>query len=456
MVLTTNSAQVLQQSFVEAASKPRIRSDGSDLPSFLDQSAALNSFTATNLFVMVYDDAGYTIDQSPNLKRQPDFAQLLDIDRDTVYSSLEGNTQNFTLDVGVVRLRVLMVPLIYINNVTDAQQVAGVIQLVRPINETERALQIFLYALAFGGVIVLIVVAQGGAWLSRAVFQPINQIVNTAQSIVSATDLQLRVPVPKTQNEFQSLINTINELLDRIQELFQVQQKFLADVSHELRTPLAAMQGNIDVLKRGAVHDKAMLNESLDDMQRETERLIRLVNDLLMLANNKSATSMRFEIVDMTTLLLEVVRELKPIATRQEIELKLDVQQVLMVHGDRDRLKQAVLNICMNALQHTPPQGIVTVGMRRSGEQARIYVRDTGQGIAPQDIPNVFNRFFRADQSRTRTQNVTGSGAGLGLAIVKYIVEAHGGTVQVESTLQVGTTFTIVLSCLPEEPFDDE
>lgn len=449
-------AQVLQQGFVEASREPRMRADDSDLPAFLDQSAALNSFTTTNLFVMVYDDAGNPIEQSPNLKRQPDFARLLLVDRDSVYASLEGAPQQFTMDVGVTRLRVLMVPLMYVNTVTNASQVAGVIQLVRPIGEIERAMQIFLYALAFGGVVVLIVAAQGGVVLTKMAFRPIDIIAQTAQSIVSAADLERRVPVPTAQDELQRLTLTINDLLDRLQELFNAQRRFLADASHELRTPLAAMKGNIEILQRGAVRDKELLDESLYDMRHETERLIRLVNDLLMLAKNEATEVMRRELVDLTSLLLEVVRELRPLAQQQRVELRLDIHDVVMLNGDRDRLKQALLNLCMNALQHTPAEGSVTCALVRSGEVVHVQIRDTGVGIAPEDLPHIFERFYRADRSRTRQSHVTSTGAGLGLAIVKYIVEAHGGSVTVESTVQVGTVFCIMLPCLPALSFDDE
>lgn len=449
-------AQVLQQSFVEASREPRMRADDSDLPAFLDQSAALNSFTTTNLFVVVYDDAGNAIEQSPNLKRQPDFARLLLVDRDSVYASLDGNPQQFTMDVGVTRLRVLMVPLMYVNTVTNASQVAGVIQLVRPIGEIERAMEIFLYALAFGGVVVLIVAAQGGVVLTKVAFRPIDIIAQTAQSIVSAADLERRVPVPSAQDELQRLTLTINDLLDRLQELFNAQRRFLADASHELRTPLAAMKGNIDILQRGAAGDKTLLTESLHDMRHETDRLIRLVNDLLMLAKNEATESMRLEIVDLTSLLLEIVRELRPLAQQQRVELRLDVNDVVMLNGDRDRLKQALLNLCMNALQHTPADGSVTCALVRSGDVVQVHIRDTGVGIAPEDLPHIFERFYRADRSRTRQPHVASTGAGLGLAIVKYIVEAHGGSVTVDSTVQVGTVFRIELPCLPALTFDDE
>lgn len=446
-------SQVLIQSFNDAANKPSLRTERSDLPAFLAQGSGLDSFATTSLFVVVYDNDGNPIEYSPNLNGQQALAQRLTLNRETVYSALQSTTQRSTMDLGFVRVRTLLMPLLYTNTITGSAQVQGLIQLSRSISETERALRIFLYALSFGGVAAMMFSAQGGAWLTRAVFRPIDVIARTAQSIVSAADLRRRVPVPVVQDELQLLTVTVNDLLGRIDDLFEAQQRFLADASHEIRTPLAAMQGNIEILQRGAARDKELLEESLRDMQNESARLIRLVNDLLMLARNESAANMRFVLVDMATLLLEVIRELKPLAG--EVELKLEVRRVVFVEGDRDRIKQALINVCMNALQHTTAPGTVICALHGDNTHAIITVQDTGTGMSPEDREHIFERFYRADRSRSRTAGAVGGGAGLGLAIVKYIVEAHHGSVSVQSTLGVGTTFCLRLPCI-EAGSDEE
>jgi two-component system sensor histidine kinase ResE len=171
-----------------------------------------------------------------------------------------------------------------------------------------------------------------------------------------------------------------------------------------------------------------------------------------MLARNEAAAGMRFEVVDMATLLLETIRDLKSLAGNTT--LRLDVQQVVMVNGDRDRLKQSILNICINALQHTADDGSVICRLTSHDGMAMVTIQDTGVGISSEDLPYVFDRFFRADRSRTRAY--VGSGAGLGLAIVKYIVESHNGKVAVASTLGVGTTFTIEIPSLHDVAFGDD
>jgi signal transduction histidine kinase len=447
-------AQVLVQSFNDAADEPTLRTDLSDLPAFLAQGSGLDSFATTNLFVVVYDNDGNPIEYSPNLRGQLEFRQRVTLNRETVMEALRPAVSRATMDLGVVRVRTLMVPLAYNNPITGTVQFQGLIQLSRSIGETERALRIFLYALAFGGVAVMMFAAQGGAWLTRAVFRPIDVIARTAQSIVSAADLRRRVPVPVVQDELQLLTVTVNDLLGRIDNLFEAQQRFLADASHEIRTPLAAMQGNIEILQRGAARDKELLEESLRDMQNESARLIRLVNDLLMLARNESAANMRFVLVDMATLLLEVVRELKPLANG--VSLTLDARTVVFVVGDRDRIKQALINVCMNALQHTSPGGTVTCTLSGDGQTARVTIADTGTGMSSGDLEHIFDRFYRADRSRTRTAGAVGGGTGLGLAIVKYIVDAHHGAIHVESRLNEGTTFRIELPCIEAVNDDDD
>lgn len=442
-------ARVVQESFSKANIEPQIREGGGLVLTMPD---AVNNFATSNLLAIAYDTSGRLSSRSVNLLRQPSLARLLLLDADTIRTAINGDVQRFTMDIGVARLRVLIVPLIFTNPLTGTNQVGGVLQLIRTIDETERALRVFLYALAFGGVAVLVAAAQGGAWLTRAAFRPIDVIARTAQSIVSAADLRRRVPVPAVQDELQLLTVTVNDLLERIEQLFETQRRFLADASHELRTPLAAMKGNIEILQRGAMRDPELLDESLVDMQRESERLIRLVNDLLMLARNEAAAGMRFELVDLATLLLEITRELKPLS--QATTLNLVVHTAVMVNGDRDRLKQAILNICINALQHTPDGGTITCTLRRVDSVAHIAISDTGVGINAADIPHLFERFYRADRSRTRA--ITGGGAGLGLAIVKYIVDAHAGTVTVNSTVGVGTTFTLAIPCLTDVDIGDD
>jgi signal transduction histidine kinase len=307
----------------------------------------------------------------------------------------------------------------------------------------EETLTSLLYILLGGGAIALVATSFGAAMLSRTALSPIDQVVSTAQGIVRAEDLGQRVPVPRSHDELQRLTITMNELLARLEALFTAQQRLVADVSHELRTPLAAMRGNLEVLERGAHRDPALLTESLADMQQETSRMIRMVNDLLLLAQSEARAQTSTALVELDTLLLEVHRELRALAGG--VTLHIGAEDQVIIQGDRDRIKQALLNLGVNAIQHTPAGGSVTLGLEQCADFARISVIDTGSGIAPEDLPLIFKRFYRADRSRSRS----GGGAGLGLAIVQHVAEIHGGRVAVESAPGKGSTFTMWLPLIP-------
>lgn len=419
-------AQLVQQNFTD--SNEALRAYFGNQRTLI---VSVSDFEATNLYAQVFQQDGELFTGSPNLLEPLTSNQAL------VSTALSRETSVTTVDTGEVRLRELYTPLIFRN------EVVGVLQVARSMREAEHALRLLFYALFGGGVVVLLAAARGGAWLTRAAFRPIDEITRTAQSIVRAEDLGRRVPVPVAQDELQRLTITMNELLARLDELFGAQRRFIADVSHELRTPLAAMQGNLEVLDRGAARDPQLLDESIADMRREVGRLIRMVNDLLLLAQSDTGVYLRREPVELDTLLLEIHRELRPLANG--VLLRIGEEDQVIVQGDRDRIKQALLNLGLNALQHTPAGGTVTLGLSCESAEAVLSVTDTGMGIASADLPRIFDRFYRADPARARQRG----GAGLGLSIVKWIAEAHGGRVEVISTIGAGSRFTLRL------PIDD-
>jgi heavy metal sensor kinase len=431
------TAGLIQQSF-EAVNRDALPIRFGDDLLVLLRAPSISQFAATNTIVQVYEKRDIT---QGDISPRTNLSQPIDIDQVLLQDALNDRPAKTTVMVGHVHLRMAIVPLKF------RGEVIGVLQVARPLTETDRALSLLLYALLGGGAVVLLAAARGGAWLTRAALRPIDQITSTAQSIVSAEDLSRRVSVPPAQDELQRLTITINDLLGRLEGLFSAQRRFVADVSHELRTPLAAMRGNLEVLDRGAARDPALLAESLADMRQEVTRLIRMVNDLLLLAQSEAGLQLRREPVELDTLLLEVHRELRPLANG--VQLRIGEEDQIVVVGDRDRIKQALLNLGVNALQHTPPDGAVTLSLTSAGGMACLSVRDTGSGIAPAELGRIFDRFYRSDPARNRNSG----GAGLGLAIVKWIVEAHGGQVSVASAPGEGSTFTLMFpleQALPE------
>jgi signal transduction histidine kinase len=236
-------------------------------------------------------------------------------------------------------------------------------------------------------------------------------------------------------------------MLGRLEMSFDTQQRLVADVSHELRTPLTTIQGNLDLLRRGAADDPAMRNDSLAAIGNETARMRRLVNDLLLLAQADAGLQLQLHPVELDTLLLDVYRQGQVISQGTGVRVRLGAEDQAVVLGDADRLRQLLLNLVDNAIKYTPSGGDVTLTLKREAGWVLVSVADTGCGIPPEDLPHIFERFYRADRSRARP-----GGAGLGLSIAKWVAEAHGGELEVESELGQGTVFTLYLP----EPRDDD
>lgn len=252
-------------------------------------------------------------------------------------------------------------------------------------------------------------------------------------------DLSSRVPV-EGKDEIAELASTFNLMSERLEAEERSRRQLLADVAHELRHPLAVMKGRLDLMQEGKV---PVDDEALLPLQDEVIRLTRLVGDLRDLSLAEvGGLSLHLAPLDLGALLDTLLVNLEPVASAKEIRLTADVAPDLPpVLADPDRIRQVLVNLLSNALQYTPEGGAVTVTASGGEAHVKVAIADTGPGIAPEDLPHVFNRFYRADKSRSRA---TG-GSGLGLAIVRSLVELHQGHVAVESTLGQGTCFTVTL-----------
>jgi signal transduction histidine kinase len=330
-------------------------------------------------------------------------------------------------------LRVLTVPLVAGGRPIGTLQIGASLEMV---DLTQHALLQIVVTLT----ITSMVLAASASWfaIGRAL-APLASVTETALRISRADDLSQRIPYPASKtDEIGELIAAFNETLERLEHIFTAQQRFLADVSHELRTPLTVIKGNVDLLRRMDRIDP----ESLDTIEDESDRLTRLVGALLLETQAESGQlPLHFSLLELDTLLLEVFKEMRVLA-RNRVNLKLAEIDQIQVNGDRDRLKQVMINLVSNAVKYTPQGGEVFVSLGRVGGNARIIVRDTGSGIPPEDLPHIFERFYRAEKSRTRSRV---GGFGLGLSIAQWIVNHHGGRIEVDSTEGSGTTFCIYL-----------
>jgi signal transduction histidine kinase len=278
-------------------------------------------------------------------------------------------------------------------------------------------------------------------WLTtQRALAPLEAVTQTALRITRADDLSRRISYQgPPDDEVGQLIHAFNQTLHRLENLFNTQRRFLADVGHELRTPLTVIKGNVDLIQRIGDFDE----ESLSSIQNEVDRLTRLVGDLGLLAQAESGKlPLDIRLVELDTLLLEVLNEMSVLAQNKLMLSMGEIDQVL-VCGDQDRLKQVLVNLVGNAINYTPSGGVVTLGLGKVEEQAKLTIQDTGPGIPSEDLPHVFERFYRGEKSRTRSRD--GKGFGLGLSIAYWIIRNHGGSIEVESTLGEGSTFSVWL-----------
>ncbi len=290
-------------------------------------------------------------------------------------------------------------------------------------------------------------------FLAGAVLAPLRQLLQ-ATTKLATMDIRQRLDLdPNEPLETFELRKSFNRLLNRLEESLNIQCQFVADASHELRTPLTSIQGYTKLLQRRRESiDHHLLSEALQTISDESGRLIRLVSDLLQLARADAGQAVisQQEVIDLRGVLSSVEDTVMVIAPEQiEIQFILP-QKPVWVFADGDRLKQVFLNLTNNAIKATQGGGKVTVTLRSSNSQAIVRVIDTGIGIAPADQQRIFDRFYRIERSRTRSR-LYGGGTGLGLAIALTILKAHGGSIDLESELNKGSTFTVRLPLADKE-----
>ncbi len=304
-----------------------------------------------------------------------------------------------------------------------------------------------IVALVAGGSLLLLLLV--GFQISKRISRPVTDIVATAQAIKEG-DLTQRIPVTGN-DEMASLSTAINDMaeklgadIERLRKLERVRSEFLGNVSHELRTPIFSIQGFLETLLDGAMDDPAVNRDFLEKAYSHASRLNTLLSDLIEISRIESGDmKMSFRYFPVADFIRQAADEMRPAAERKNlhVEIELAVDPDEKVYGDRERLKQVVINLVDNAVKYTDPGGAITVAARYERNAVRIDVRDTGAGIAEEHLPRIFERFYRVDRDRSREVG----GTGLGLAIVKHIVEAHGGVMRVESEPGRGSTFSFTL-----------
>ncbi len=342
-----------------------------------------------------------------------------------------------------------------------------VIQAARSEQDIEQSLTDLRLLLIRGGALVVVLALVGGWFISWGVLSAVHRMTRTAQNISTSGDFHQRVPERSWfgRDELTTLAAAFNQMLANLEALYQQQQRFVADASHELRAPITSIRCNLDLLAKAPDLPAEEAQAALADAQAEANRMGRLVGDLLTLARSDSARQSQQsqdvtiangykkngeekQLVDLDSLLLEVFRQYHPALENGNIELRQQGPGLLLqhitparVHGDADQLKQVLVALLDNALKYTPYEGSISLSLTTDEHYAIVKVSDTGIGISPDDLPHIFERFYRADRARSRNRG----GSGLGLAIVQSIVLEYQGTIEAESAPGKGSTFTMRL-----------
>jgi heavy metal sensor kinase len=287
--------------------------------------------------------------------------------------------------------------------------------------------------------VVLGIACLGGYWVSGRALRPVDEITTAARSI-TVENLSGRLPVPKSGDEIQRLSQAWNEVLQRLESAIQRIRQFTADASHELRGPLAVIRATAELaLHRERTGDE--YRKSLKEIQCEAERMTELAESLLALARSDAATAMPLDRVDLNELVRQVGEQTAPVAASKGIELRIKTaRRSAIAPANVAAMRRLLFALVDNALKHTPGRGAVTLSCSELDGRVVLAVEDTGEGIPPESLPHIFERFYRVDTART-----SGSGAGLGLAIAQSIAEAHGSRIAVQSAPGQGARFELTL-----------
>lgn len=322
-----------------------------------------------------------------------------------------------------------------------------VIAVAASMSDEEALLAALRRAMLLSIPLALIVAALGGYLLARKSLAPVARMSAKARDI-GAANLGERVPIDNADDELGELAQTFNSLLERLQQSFQSQRRFMADASHELRTPVAILQGEADVALSRDDREARDYRDSLAVMRKTIARLTRIVRDVFLLARSDTGQyPVRFDRFYLEEVVAETAQEFRTLAAENQVVFREEHGSDIAVAGDEDLIHRLLGNLIDNAIRHTPPCGTVSVRCFEDHRWARIEVTDTGSGISPDVRERIFDRFFRGD---TADRNSGRSGAGLGLPIARWIAETHGGELHVDPGDGSGTTFVALLPLAPK------
>jgi heavy metal sensor kinase len=405
----------------------------SSLDRMLKDSFSLRPVTK---FIQVLDESGRIGKKSDNLQNFQ-----LPISIRALKNASQGSiTFETTKAFGKYPLRMVTVPVI------QGRRVINIVQVATSLEEVEEALKTLLLILWITVPSALGFASLGGLFLANKALKPVDEITKTARMITSSS-LNQRIKLKKTKDEIGRLAETFNDMISRLGRSFKQIRQFSADASHELRTPLTILKGEIEVgLRRRRRPEE--YRRILDSNLEEVNHMTQIVDDLLFLSKaDMGEIHLKKNRINLTGLISEVGTQVKVIAMAKNIKVHISNDSGVAVIGDRLRLRELLLNLVDNGVKYTPEGGEMRISVERDDGRVKLCVLDNGIGIAPEDQPHIFDRFFRVDKARSREAG----GSGLGLSICKWIVEAHGGEISVESGVGKGSIFTVTLPLAPPD-----
>ncbi len=378
------------------------------------------------VYLQVLDPQGRPVVASVNLRGQS--LPVTDGARRVIETQQESVE---TLNVaGRFRLRVLSVPIL------RGAQLVGVLQSAQSLQLADSTTTRSRNLLIGGAALVFVVASFSALYLTRTAVNPVAEITRTAEAIYRQGDLSRRINIGAGKDDLSALGRTFNRMLDHIEDSVESQRRFVGDASHELKTPLTVIRGNAELLGR----DPAGLDATAAAaITREADRMQRIVNDLLAVAELDAPGELKFEPVNLRALVVRVLADLGPVAAGRSLDLA--GADDAWVFADPDQLELALRNLVQNAITATQDRGHIQVRLTDRDRTVSLTVSDDGPGIPAQHLPHVFDRFYRADPARSRA----GGGTGLGLTIVRSVAESHGGSVQVRRADLGGAEFEIRL-----------
>jgi heavy metal sensor kinase len=324
------------------------------------------------------------------------------------------------------------------------------VQIATSLRENDRELGELLAILLLAGSLAVGCTLGGGYLLARQALAPVERMAAAAEEI-TATHLDRRLETPNPDDELGRLARTLNGMIARLERSFEEVRRFTADAAHELRTPLAILRNEAEVALR-APRDSEHYRTSLEDMLEEIEHLSQLSEALLFLFRGDAGLGGQIRgLVRLDEVAREIADHMRVVAAERSQTLVLDAPSPCRVRGDQEQLRRLLVNLLDNAIKYTPASGTIGIEVWCEKNQARLVVSDTGIGIAAEDLPRIFDRFYRGDSSRSRRTE----GNGLGLSICKSIAEAHRATIEVESEPEKGTRIILTLPAAATDAAED-